>query len=791
MELDEDTSFQKSMKVQHHPCFKDWTPGRKAYFDWMYKTCQPITFQSGRDFRAENALPREHPDAPGRDSKRWKRYREYEHCTTIHEARENGARMSDIKQDFCMGRIMIDERLSASSRNHNRISLLSFIGCEDANEFKEKTRKARAFLTKVDEGLRRPRFEVGSRINIPRRNLSGTIKKYIDESGLYVVAFNNQLSLEIDPIHIVPDEEDKRGVRAYAESIGDPADREDEVVRLLKQRIELLEKVKGVKGNPISNMENSDLTYIQLENLMIMGERAFETYANEIYTPRNFRDASKCNEKEEWNDSMFKEIDSLIKLKTFEVVHRSHAKNAGKKVMRAGFVYKVKCDENGFATVKKSRWVARGYQQVEGSDWFESFSTVTDFTTVRTMIALAAQSGDILSSVDIKNAFLTAALEPDEYVYLQLPDNWRDPRFGDFFRRAHNGEDVVLLCTRSLYGLHQCSRTFGALLRKNLNEIGLRSTVQDDCLYTMDHAEHGTIRLSTWVDDLLISTKTDAGAQWLTTELAKYFTLSSGAGERVRHFLGLRIDRKGNYIKISNETAIRNLIKDMDKYLDRSEGYAVDTPCYLDKPLQKNEGTKISEEEFPYRKVVGVCLHLSRSYRCDISYCVSELSRHLGNTSVEHIEAAKRLLYYLRSTADLGLVYRPHTGKNRTLAYRLVLMSDSDWAGCVSTRQSRSGNCAILSNCVIDYYSKMQGLISSSSCEAETEAAVQGMKTLVHLRILLHELGYFQRGSTKLYGDNMATVLNSNSRKQSPRSKAFQIRTELLRAVTRRPSRSC
>ena len=112
-------------------------------------------------------------------------------------------------------------------------------------------------------------------------------------------------------------------------------------------------------------------------------------------------------------------------------------------------------------------------------------------------------------------------------------------------------------------------------------------------------------------------------------------------------------------------------------------------------------------------------------------------------------------------------------------------MSDSDWAGCVSTRQSRSGNCAILSNCVIDYYSKMQGLISSSSCEAETEAAVQGMKTLVHLRILLHELGYFQRGSTKLYGDNMATVLNSNSRKQSPRSKAFQIRTELLRAVTR------
>ena len=46
-------------------------------------------------------------------------------------------------------------------------------------------------------------------------------------------------------------------------------------------------------------------------------------------------------------------------------------------------------------------------------------------------------------------------------------------------------------------------------------------------------------------------------------------------------------------------------------------------------------------------------------------------------------------------------------------------------------------------------------------------------------------LGFKQTGSSILYGDNQATVLNSASKKQSPKSKHFQIRTELLRAITR------
>ena len=67
---------------------------------------------------------------------------------------------------------------------------------------------------------------------------------------------------------------------------------------------------------------------------------------------------------------------------------------------------------------------------------------------------------------------------------------------------------------------------------------------------------------------------------------------------------------------------------------------------------------------------------------------------------------------------------------------------------------------------------------------SETIAAVEAAKAIVSMRLLLYELGYEQPGSSRLYVDNEATVLNANGTNQSKRSKHFQIRTELLHVYT-------
>ena len=86
----------------------------------------------------------------------------------------------------------------------------------------------------------------------------------------------------------------------------------------------------------------------------------------------------------------------------------------------------------------------------------------------------------------------------------------------------------------------------------------------------------------------------------------------------------------------------------------------------------------------------------------------------------------------------------------------------------------------------ITWFTKKQPLQALSSCEAETIAAVECLKSLIALRYLFIELGYQQPGSSTIKVDNMALALNSNSEAQSSRSKYYQMRTEILRAMTQK-----
>ena len=76
--------------------------------------------------------------------------------------------------------------------------------------------------------------------------------------------------------------------------------------------------------------------------------------------------------------------------------------------------------------------------------------------------------------------------------------------------------------------------------------------------------------------------------------------------------------------------------------------------------------------------MVGSLLYLSCWTRPDICFAVSELSRFVSDPDV-HLQAAKRVLRYLKGTRELRLNYsRPYGPKlNQLWGY-----VDSNWAGC-------------------------------------------------------------------------------------------------------------
>ncbi|GAU25648.1 hypothetical protein TSUD_265740 [Trifolium subterraneum] len=141
--------------------------------------------------------------------------------------------------------------------------------------------------------------------------------------------------------------------------------------------------------------------------------KAFSMSLTHCTEPQSYEEASKS---EHWVAAMKSELDALTKNCTWKLVELPpHTKPIGCR-----WVYKIKHKADGTIERYKARLVAKGYNQVEGVDYFETFSPVAKITTVRTLLAVAAIKHWHLHQLDVNNAFLHGDLEED--VYMKLPD---------------------------------------------------------------------------------------------------------------------------------------------------------------------------------------------------------------------------------------------------------------------------------------------------------------------------------------------------------------------------------
>ena len=71
--------------------------------------------------------------------------------------------------------------------------------------------------------------------------------------------------------------------------------------------------------------------------------------------------------------------------------------------------------------------------------------------------------------------------------------------------------------------------------------------------------------------------------------------------------------------------------------------------------LQKDMGSEYADPEL-YRSLVGSLIYLTNT-RPDICYAVSNVARYMAAPQIPHYQAAKRILRYLRGSADFGLLF--------------------------------------------------------------------------------------------------------------------------------------
>ena len=135
------------------------------------------------------------------------------------------------------------------------------------------------------------------------------------------------------------------------------------------------------------------------------------------------------------------------------------------------------------------------------------------------------------------------------------------------------------------------------------------------------------------------------------------------------------------------------------------------------------------------------------------------------------------MLQYLKGTTSLGLTYTAGLARSN----RLIAYADADWATCPETRCSISAYVTILNGAAVDWKSKKQGAVATSSSEAEFVSASKAADEIVWQRRLLDGMGLTQSSPTPLYEDNSACRIMSENPVHTERSKHIDYRVHSLR----------
>ncbi|KAM3343523.1 secreted RxLR effector protein like [Capsicum galapagoense] len=136
-----------------------------------------------------------------------------------------------------------------------------------------------------------------------------------------------------------------------------------------------------------------------------------------------------------------------------------------------------------------------------------------------------------------------------------------------------------------------------------------------------------------------------------------------------------------------------------------------------------------------FRKIVGKLQYLSFT-RPDIAFTVNKLFQFMHCPQANHWKAVKRLLRYLKQTSSFGLQITLETNN------RLMVYSDSDWAGDPIDRTSTTGYVIYLGSTPVSWSSKKQRSVSRSSTEAEYRAVAAALAETKWITNLLRGLRF-------------------------------------------------
>jgi hypothetical protein len=182
------------------------------------------------------------------------------------------------------------------------------------------------------------------------------------------------------------------------------------------------------------------------------------------------------------------EYNSLMKKKTWNLVPQSKPKN----VENCIWVYETNITSD-VVERHKDLLVVKGFSELEGIEYTNTFSLVTKMNYVKIILLFTAHFGWEVHQMDVKSAFLHGDLTKN--IYMEQP-----PHF-------EKDDNLVCQLKKSLYGLKQTSKARYDKIDRFFLDFGFKHCELDHGIYVL-HVNDATLIVALYVDDLHITRST-------------------------------------------------------------------------------------------------------------------------------------------------------------------------------------------------------------------------------------------------------------------------------------------
>jgi len=125
----------------------------------------------------------------------------------------------------------------------------------------------------------------------------------------------------------------------------------------------------------------------------------------------------------DWIITMQEELNNFSRNQVWTLKERP--KDA--RVIGAKWVFWNTKNDQGKVVHNKARLVVKGFSQVEGFDFGETFAPIARFEAIRIFLAYASNHNIKLFQIDVKSAFVNGYI--NKLVYVEQPPSFEDPRY--------------------------------------------------------------------------------------------------------------------------------------------------------------------------------------------------------------------------------------------------------------------------------------------------------------------------------------------------------------------------